>query len=432
MSNLTLNKNIPEVSVAPLIPLVVTNINNINNINDIFLQNIFNNISNIDTENGIIVASPSKENPDYYYHWTRDAALTILLLIRLLDKEEYNSYYNILRSYIQSYINNEISIIKKLNLEDYGEPKFYVNREKYDKNWGRPQNDGPAIRSYALVEYAFHLISKKETELLKPIFNYNHTGLIDKDLEFLLDYSINKTSFDLWEEINGYHYFTTFFQLKAIESIEKLIIYFNDKDCRIKKIFMSKLEYNTILNKFYDKKNKIIKSSFNIINENCNVREYIDSSIFLAQIYCNENPICIFTINTLIEFVKKNVKKYNTDNYNFIPIGRYYEDIYYKGNPWFLTTICIAHYIKNCIKYLDSNDELFNSKLIELLDLLKCYNYNDIETSINQYCYEIDNFVINFYNIHNQLSEQFDINNNNPISAYHLTWSYASFLFYKF
>jgi glucoamylase len=428
MNNLTPNKNIPEVSLTPLIPLVVKSINNIN---DIFLQNIFNNISNIDTENGIIVASPSKENPDYYYHWTRDAALTMLLLIRLLDKEEYNSYYNILRSYIQSYINNEISIIKKINLEDYGEPKFYVNREKYDKNWGRPQNDGPAIRSYALVEYAFHLISKKETELLKPIFNYNHTGLIDKDLEFLLDYSINKTSFDLWEEINGYHYFTTFFQLKAIENIEKLIIYFNDKDSRIKKIFTSKLEYNTILNKFYDKKNKIIKSSFNIINENFNVREYLDSSIFLAQIYCKENPICIFTINTLIEFVKRNIKKYNTDNYNFIPIGRYYEDNYYKGNPWFLTTICIAHYIKNCIKYLDNNDELFNLKLIELLDLLKCYNYNDIETSINQYCYEIDNFIINFYNKHNQLSEQFDINNN-PVSACHLTWSYASFLFYKF
>ena len=402
------------------------------NIKNIFLQNIFNNISNVDTENGIIVASQSKDNPDYYYHWTRDAALTILLLIRLLDKEEYNSYYNILRSYIQSYINNEISIINKLSLEDYGEPKFYVNREKYDKNWGRPQNDGPAIRSYALVEYAFHLISKKEIELLKPIFNYNHTGLIDKDLEFLLDYSINKTSFDLWEEINGYHYFTTFFQLKAIENIEKLIIYFNDKDSRIKKIFMSKLEYNTILNKFYDKKNKIIKSSFNIINENCNVREYFDSSIFLAQIYCKENPICIFTINTLIEFVKRNIKKYNTDNYNFIPIGRYYEDNYYKGNPWFLTTICIAHYIKNCIKYLNNNDELFNLKLIELLDLLKCYNYNDIETSINQYCYEIDNFIINFYNTHNQLSEQFDINNHNPISACHLTWSYASFLFYKF
>jgi glucoamylase len=425
MSNLIPNKNIPDEVGAPLTHLVVKNIN------DIFLQNIFNNISNIGTEDGIIVASPSKENPDYYYHWTRDAALTILLLIRLLDKEEYNSYYNILRSYIQSYINNEISIIKKLNLEDYGEPKFYVNREKYDKNWGRPQNDGPAIRSYALVEYAFHLISKKETELLKPIFNYNHNGLIDKDLEFLLDYSINKTSFDLWEEINGYHYFTTFFQLKAIENIEKLIIYFNDKDSRIKKIFMSKLEYNTILNKFYDKKNKIIKSSFNIINENCNVREYFDSSIFLAQIYCKENPICIFTINTLIELVKRNIKKYNSDNYNFIPIGRYYEDIYYKGNPWFLTTICIAHYIKNCIKYLDNNDELFNLKLIELLDLLKCYNYNDIETSINQYCYEIDNFVINFYNIHNQLSEQFDINND-PVSACHLTWSYASFLFYKF
>ena len=44
---------------------------------------------------------------------------------------------------------------------------------------------------------------------------------------------------------------------------------------------------------------------------------------------------------------------------------------------------------------------------------------------------KLNNAIINFYNIHNQLSEQFDINNN-PVSACHLTWSYASFLFYKF
>ena len=401
------------------------------NIKKIFLQNIFNNISNVDAENGIIVASPSKENPDYYYHWIRDAALTILLFVRLLDNEEYYSYYNILRSYIQSYINNEISITKKINFIDYGEPKFYINREKYDKNWGRPQNDGPAIRSYALVEYAFHLINKNETELLKPIFNYSKNGLIDNDLEFLLNYSVNKTSFDLWEEINGYHYFTTFFQLKALENIEKLIYYFDKKDFRLDKIAISRLEYSNILNKFYDKQNKIIKSSFDIINENFNVREYLDSSIFLAQIYCNENPICIYTINTIIEFIKKNIKKYNSEKYKFIPIGRYYEDDYYNGNPWFLTSICIAHYIKKCINYLDNIDLEFKSKLVELLKLLKCHNSNNIVECINKYFYEIDNFILDFYNTHKQLSEQFDLNNN-PISAPHLTWSYASFLFYKF
>jgi len=35
---------------------------------------------------GTMIASPSTVDPDYYYHWTRDAALTSLLLIRLLSK----------------------------------------------------------------------------------------------------------------------------------------------------------------------------------------------------------------------------------------------------------------------------------------------------------------------------------------------------------
>ena len=40
----------------------------------IFLQNI----NNHSVYNGLIIASPANNNPDYYYHWIRDHMCQIL------------------------------------------------------------------------------------------------------------------------------------------------------------------------------------------------------------------------------------------------------------------------------------------------------------------------------------------------------------------
>jgi glucoamylase len=395
-----------------------------------FLKHIFNNMSNNDTETGIIVASLSKSDPDYYYHWTRDSALTILLFVRLLGNPNYSKYYNIFRSFIQSYIDNEVSITKKLELREFGEPKFYVDRTKFNLPWGRPQNDGPAIRSYTLAEYCLHLLDIGEDYLLKSMINKTRTGIIDRDLEFLLTYAVNSVSFDLWEEICGYHYFTTLFQIKALNIIERLIIKLNPVDYRIAKINIARIKYYKILEKFYDHNTKTIKASYHITNHIEDHREWLDSSIILASIYCKENPLCIYQLNTIIEIVKRNITKYGLYN-NILPIGRYSEDIYYDGHPWFLTTIALAHYLKKCHNHIIGqipNNE-FLEQLRILLGLLKL-DTDNIFMSINQYCKNMEDFIQNFYEKNGELSEQFNFKNK-PISAKHLTWSYTSYLLYK-
>lgn len=88
---------------------------------------------------GVVVASPSKNSPDYFYTWTRDAALVIK---ELVDTFEY-SYDSSLQTEIQNYI---ISQAKQQGVSNpsgslsdgtgLGEPKFNVDLTAYTGSWG--------------------------------------------------------------------------------------------------------------------------------------------------------------------------------------------------------------------------------------------------------------------------------------------------------
>merc|ERR1719238_1294073 len=101
-----------------------------------------------------------------------------------------------------------------------GEPKFYTNGRVYDKPWGRPQNDGPGLRARALVNYAHRVLDGKspggqayvEQSLYHP---GDHTLPIANDLKYV-EQQWKADSFDLWEEINGQHFFTKMAQRKSL------------------------------------------------------------------------------------------------------------------------------------------------------------------------------------------------------------------------
>ena len=64
----------------------------------LFLKKFLDNINNPEVHNGIVIASPSKENPDYFYHWIRDGALCMNTIFKLyengiLNKQELIKYF---------------------------------------------------------------------------------------------------------------------------------------------------------------------------------------------------------------------------------------------------------------------------------------------------------------------------------------------------
>jgi len=170
--------------------------------------------------NGTIIASPAKgreviyEYPngmqllqnDYYYMWQRDAALTMRTLIRVggkgpeVKKQVSNFADRFNRIYSVPTPNHDCAPWGLSGwCSVYGEPKFFVNDSVYNKGWGRPQNDGPALVALVMMDMILELEpSASDAELAK--------NLIIATLTYVGNGASDST-IDPWEMLYGMHYF---------------------------------------------------------------------------------------------------------------------------------------------------------------------------------------------------------------------------------
>ncbi len=89
----------------------------------------------------LVIASPSTQNPDYLYSWTRDSALVFKFLI-----EDFVSGDDLsLRGLIDAFITVESLIQQTSNpsgvagKDGLDEPKFNIDGSPFLRPWGRPQ-----------------------------------------------------------------------------------------------------------------------------------------------------------------------------------------------------------------------------------------------------------------------------------------------------
>lgn len=98
---------------------------------------------------GLVVASPSKAHPDYFYSWSRDSALTFATIFDRFVPYANGSVYAhadlalepLLREYVDSQAALQLVTTPSGGLLDggLGEPKFEVNGSAFTGSWGRPQ-----------------------------------------------------------------------------------------------------------------------------------------------------------------------------------------------------------------------------------------------------------------------------------------------------
>lgn len=170
---------------------------------------------------GIVVASPSTVNPNYFYTWTRDSALTELMIVDELifgtEKVGNDSLQIVIEEYFAAQaqlqtVTNPSGALWPAGL-GLGEPKFYTNKTRFNGAWGRPQNDGPALRATTLMEAATAIFARNPNA--SEIVSSTLWPVILNDLRYVGEYW-NTTSYDLWEEVNGNSYFTTAAQHRAL------------------------------------------------------------------------------------------------------------------------------------------------------------------------------------------------------------------------
>ena len=282
---------------------------------------------------GIIVASPSKTDPNYFYTWTRDAALTIKCLV-----DQFLAGQTNLEGTIQDYINSQASLQTVPNRSGsfcsggLGEPKFNVDGTAFTGDWGRPQRDGPALRATAMIAYARYLISKSQTSQVTNII----WPIVSNDLSYVAQYW-NQTGFDLWEEVNSASFFTTASQYRALVEGSALAAQIGKTcahcDSQSPQVLCALQSYWT--------------GSY-ILSNTGGGRSGKDANSLLASIHMFD-PAATCDAKTYQPCSDKALANHKqvTDSFRSVysinsgiaqgkgvAVGRYSEDVYQGGNPW--------------------------------------------------------------------------------------------------
>ncbi|WP_127716158.1 glycoside hydrolase family 15 protein [Halobacteriovorax sp. HLS] len=418
---------------------------------DYLINKLMDNISPSDTVRGVVVASPSKHNPNYYYHWVRDAALVMDVVNSLYNREQDPIKKEIYKNTLMDFTRFSKSNQEVETLAGLGEPKYYVDGRAYLEPWGRPQNDGPALRAITLIKFANTLLDNGEVELVKSLL-YNSsipaTSVIKRDLEYV-SHHWSEDSFDYWEEVRGYHFHTSLAQRRAMKMGAKLAYRLEDYRAAAW-YFTNAKAMEQMIDSHWD--GNIIRASRNISNKPSG----LDVATILGVLhssgddnfynYTNER---VLATSVEIKKVFKEIYTINSNEKYGVAIGRYPEDTYdglrtdSLGNPWFLATLGYAQY------YTEVKKEFLRKGSIEITEVSEPFFIDllgeNVSTQVSTVSLASDNGqsiikaldreISAFYkrvehhrSRNGNISEQMNRENGYMQGARDLTWSYASYI----
>lgn len=173
-----------------------------------FLKNI-----NIDGQGGVC-ASPSTSQPDYFYHWQRDSAISMREYMHTHNLSEYLAD---MQSYVQWVLKVQFDSDPN-GIDIRGEPKFYLpGGACYDQGWLRPQNDGCALRAATLIEFCQVLLANgMKSYVTQYLWNGDATKPgIARDLDYVIQHWADDAG-DPWEEVRGQVFFEKFAARRAM------------------------------------------------------------------------------------------------------------------------------------------------------------------------------------------------------------------------
>ncbi|KAG9000988.1 hypothetical protein FRB90_011698, partial [Tulasnella sp. 427] len=303
---------------------------------------------------GVVIASPSTSNPDYLYTWTRDSSLVYKWII-----DQFTAGLDsTLRTGIQNWVASEGRLQQVSNPSGtvstggLGEPKFNIDETAFTGAWGRPQRDGPALRAIAMMRYVNWLLNNSGSTEAATIWTY-----IKLDLDYVAS-NWGSTGYDLWEEVSGNSFFTTAVQHRSMREGAKLATALGDTT-RASTYTTQAGSLLCYLQNYWSSSNGYIISNLNANNG----RSGLDTNSILASIHtfdpnagcesatfqpCSDKALAnhkavvdsfrsIYSINSGIASNRG------------VAVGRYKEDSYYNGNPWYLCTFAAAEQLYDAL-----------------------------------------------------------------------------------
>ncbi|KAF2754367.1 hypothetical protein EJ05DRAFT_443389 [Pseudovirgaria hyperparasitica] len=425
---------------------------------------------------GTVIASPSRDHPNYFFQWIRDASITMSTLVDMYAKSPSADLSLIISAFVTlqykiQHIDNPSGGFD--DLAGLGEPKFLVNGSPFNRNWGRPQRDGPALRALALMAFlraynATHPDAWTEPDRHRLSILYDPSmppnSLIKADLEYVSRYwSID--GFDVWEEVYGLHFFTAMVQLRALREGVGIAIAFGDFGAA-KWYDKQARKLSAFLHEFWSEERNHLIAIKNT------ARSGLDCALLLGSLHGESEidmpwkspypPHSDEVLLSLLALTHDQAIRHPINEPHRVPIsgfaaaglGRYPEDIYdgygttpNGGNPWFLCTSSAAEVMFRTASHLLSQHNLpvtalglpFWSGLLSntssIPDLKAGIVYNSssevFKTAMERLKSIGDDFLYilrTHANADGSLSEQFDRVTGFERGAHDLTWSYGAFL----
>nr|BAU78332.1 glucoamylase2 [Pholiota microspora] len=393
---------------------------------------------------GLVIASPSTTNPNYLFTWTRDSALVFKTIIDQFTTGQDTT----LRPLIDLYLSAQTALQQVSNPSGtvstggLAEPKFNIDGTAFSGPWGRPQRDGPALRATALITYANWLIAESNTTFVTNSL----WPVIKLDLDYVATFW-NQSTFDLWEEVDSSSFFTTAVQHRSLREGSALA---------------TKIGQTAVVSGYNTQAGNILcflQSYWNpsagfITSNTGGGRSGKDANTALASIHsfdaaagCDATtfqPCSDKALSSLKVYVDSFRSTYSINSgiaaNAAVATGRYPEDVYFNGNPWYLTTAAVAEQLYDALIVWKQQGSLtitstslsffeqFSSPATTGTFTSSSSTFTALISAIQTYA---DGFLaINakFTPANGGLAEQFDKNTGTPLSAVDLTWSYASAL----
>jgi glucoamylase len=413
---------------------------------------------------GSVVASPVlasyDPDPDYFFHWFRDSAIVIdALRVALEDGLVDATAVERLREFVD--FSRSIrrldgrSLLRDGRIRDKVRPSFlqYVRPDEEIAavfgeaaqaearvnpdgtldftRWARPQNDGPALEVLALARWRAAkpgLPAALQAALLE---------LAASDLDFIRTQA-REPSFDVWEEECGYHYFTRLVQAEALARGAKWLEEAGDAAragaCRAvaDELAPNLVAYWSGADGFYRSRTGVIGGG--------SPQKTLDIAVILAVIRAGRergahsvlDPRTQATLAALEDrFDTEYAINRERPAKRGPAMGRYANDAYYGGNPWYLATLAAAEFYFRLAVALKSGAAMAttdeNARFRGRLSAAGGAGDSPAAAAIERG----DMFMrtVQAYTpTGGDLSEQFDRTTGAQTSAKQLAWSYAAFI----
>lgn len=414
---------------------------------------------------GSVLASPVPASwdpePDYFYHWPRDAAHVMHALSVLSERAQGGAERRQWNKHFADIVNFSVAAMKSsgekpsaefikraaktppefrqyLRTADElkavqgdavrGEPRLNPDGSISILKWAGPQYDGAAERANACI-YHYNVLKAQKAKIPAAM-----NDLIRADLDFTIRYA-DKACIGLWEEDGeiDHHYYTAAAQLGAVSAgiqwaAEQGDTVLADR-CRGARDKMTKaLDAHWVpgMGSYKSLRGRAVNEA----------ADAIDTAVIMAANHARlaglrHTPMDDRMQATLVLLEKLFAAQYPINaGRDGLAYGRYNGDKYFSGGAYFFCTLGAAEfYYRLAAQALSYGGVLKTPVNAEFRQRLGLHGTpgQQAQALIAQGD-KIMKIVRDYTPADGSLAEQFDKANGQPRSARHLTWSYASFV----